>query len=570
MKCSKFLFLLSTVASVGTLTAATSAGAVTCQSLASLTLPNITITAAQTIPAGNYTAANGQTFSNLPTFCRVAATATPTSQSDINFEVWMPPLETWDGIFRGEGSGGSAGAITFSLMANAIARNYATMSNDNGHTGSNWSFSLQPERVNDFGYRAQHVTTVAAKAIIQAFYRQGPRFSYFYGCSQGGHHALMEAQRYPDDYDGIVAGAYAGIDWTALMFGELWTGVHSDTGGAASALPQTQLNLVTNAVLKQCGRQDGGVTSDAFLADPRDCRFNVQTLQCKPGQDPGTCLTPGQVEAVQAIYDGASNPQTHMQIWPGFLPGSETFWREVLVGNPNAPGGSSASFFKDGVFNGEANFSYLNINFDSDVALTNNKPAGSGLTWQQALDANNPDLSAFRRHGGKLLMYHGLADPFVTPLGSLDYYTAVIGANGHGPNAVKDTQSFARLFLAPGVTHCGGGPGANVFNGPDNLGGPEDSNHDVFLAVRQWVENGIAPTRIIGTKYVGDNPSNGVSFTRPMCAYPQLARYRGVGGTNDASSFVCATDNNDSNGPIIADFGTRNTAVGYADLLFFP
>jgi len=259
-----------------------------------------------------------------------------------------------------------------------------------------------------------------------------------------------------------------------------------------------------------------------------------------------------------------------MQIWPGFLPGSETFWREVLVGNPNAPGGSSASFFKDGVFNGEANFSYLNINFDSDVALTNNKPAGSGLTWQQALDANNPDLSAFRRHRGKLLMYHGLADPFVTPLGSLDYYTAVIGANGHGPNAVKDTQSFARLFLAPGVTHCGGGPGANVFNGSGNLGGPEDSNHDVFLAVRQWVENGIAPTRIIGTKYVGDKPSNGVAFTRPMCAYPQLARYRGAGDTNDVSSFVCATDNNDSNGPIIADFGTRETVLGYADLLFFP
>jgi len=568
VKCSKFLFLLSTVASVGTLTAATSAGAATCQSLASLTLPNITITAAQTIPAGNYTAANGQTFSNLPTFCRVAATATPTSQSDINFEVWMPPLETWDGIFRGEGSGGSAGAITFSLMANAIARNYATMSNDNGHTGSNWSFSLQPERVNDFGYRAQHVTTVAAKAIIQAFYRQGPRFSYFYGCSQGGHHALMEAQRYPDDYDGIVAGAYAGIDWTALMFGELWTGVHSDTGGAASALPQTQLNLVTNAVLKQCGRQDGGVASDAFLADPRDCRFNVQTLQCKPSQDPSTCLTPGQVEAVQAIYDGASNPQTHMQIWPGFLPGSETFWREVLVGNPNAPGGSSASFFKDGVFNGEANFSYLNINFDSDVALTNNKPAGGGLTWQQALDANDPDLGTFKRHGGKLLMYHGYADPFVTPLGSLDYYTAMIGANGHGPGAVKDTQSFARLFMAPGVTHCGGGPGANVFNGPDNLGGPEDSDHDVFLALRQWVEEGTAPKRIIGTKYVGDNPANGVAFTRPMCPYPQRAQYRGSGATTDAANFVCVGDEVDSNGPIIADFGKRETILGYAALLF--
>jgi feruloyl esterase len=568
VKRSKSLFLLSTAASVGMLAAATSAGAATCESLASLTLPNVTITAAQTIPAGNYTAANGQTFSNLPTFCRVAAMATPTSQSDINFEVWMPPAGTWNGIFRGEGSGGSAGAITFSLMANAIQREYATMSNDNGHTGSNWSFSLQPERVVDFGHRAQHVTTVAAKAIIKAFYRRGPEFSYFYGCSQGGHHGLMEAQRYPDDYDGIVAGAFAGIDWTALMFGELWTGVNSSVKGAAFDLPQTQLNLVTNAVVKQCGTQDGGVASDPFLNDPRDCHFDPSVLQCKSGQDPSTCLTASQLQAVQAIYQGASNPRTHQQIWPGFLPGSETFWREVLVGNPNAPGGSSASFFKDGVFAGQSGFSYLSINFDSDVALTNNKPAGSGETWQEALDANNPDLGAFKRHGGKLLMYHGYADPFVTPLGSLDYYTAMVGANGHGLGAVKQTQSFARLFMAPGVTHCGGGPGANVFNGPDNLGGPEDSDHDVFLALRQWVEEGMAPKRIIGTKYVGDNPANGIAFTRPMCPYPQLAQYRGSGVTTDAANFVCVGDEVDSNGPIIADFGIRETILGYAALLF--
>src|ERR1700730_8607534 len=360
------------------LAAATSAGAATCESLASLTLLNVTITAAPTIPAGSYTAANGQTFQNLPSFCRVAAMATPTSQSDINFEVWMPPAGTWNGIFRGEGSGGSAGAITFSLMANAIQREYETMSNDNGHTGSNWSFSLQPERVVDFGHRAQHVTTVAAKAIIKAFYRRGPEFSYFYGCSQGGHHGLMEAQRYPDDYDGIVAGAFAGIDWTALMFGELWTGVNSSVKGAAFDLPQTQLNLVTNAVVKQCGTQDGGVASDPFLNDPRDCHFDPSVLQCKSGQDPSTCLTASQLQAVQAIYQGASNPRTHGQIWPGFRPRSEKFRREQLLGNPNAPGGSSASFFKDGVFAGPSGFSYLSINFDSDVALTNNKSAGSG------------------------------------------------------------------------------------------------------------------------------------------------------------------------------------------------
>jgi feruloyl esterase len=195
MKSSRRVFLLATVASIGLWAATVTAIGATCESLTSLNLPDIAITAAQTIPAGAYTAANGQTFPNLPTFCRVAAAATPTSQSDINFEVWMPPAGIWNGIFRGEGSGGSAGAITFSLMANALQRSYATMSNDNGHIGSNWSFSAQPERVNDFGYRAQHVTTLAAKAIIRAFYQKRPDLSYFYGCSQGGHHALMEAQR---------------------------------------------------------------------------------------------------------------------------------------------------------------------------------------------------------------------------------------------------------------------------------------------------------------------------------------------------------------------------------------
>jgi feruloyl esterase len=556
MKTAKSLLRLSFVASLG-IAAAASARAATCESLASLSLPNVTISAAQTIPAGNYTAANNQTFTNLPAFCRVAATATPTTQSQIKFEVWMPPAEDWNKIFRGEGSGGSAGAITFPLMANAIQRHYATMSNDNGHTGSNWSFSLLPVRVVDFGHRAQHVTTVAAKAIIQAFYQTRPDFSYFYGCSQGGHHGLMEAQRYADDYDGIVAGAFAGIDWTALMFGELWTGVNSSVKGPDFDLPQNKLDLLTNTVLVQCRGHDGGLASDQFLNDPRDCHFDSSKLQCKVGQEASTCLTASELQAVQAIYQGASNPRTRQTIWPGFLPGSETFWRQVLVGNSNTPGGSSASFFRDGVFNGQSDFSYLNINFDSDVDLTNNKPAGSGETWQEALDANDPSLGEFKRRSGRLLMYHGFADPFVTPLGSLDYYTAMVGANGRGQGAVKETQSFARLFMAPGVAHCAGGPGANVFNGPANLGGPEDSDHDVFLALRQWVEQGIAPSRIIGTKYVNDNPANGVAFTRPMCPYPQRARYRGAGATTDAANFACGSDESDSNGPIIADFGKR-------------
>jgi len=283
MRHSTSLLLISSVVSLASIAVTASARGATCESLASLSLANITISAAQTIPAGNYTAANNQTFTNLPTFCRVAATATPTSQSEINFEVWMPPAGDWNRIFRGEGSGGSAGAITFPLMANAIQRHYATMSNDNGHTGSNWSFSLQPERVVDFGHRAQHVTTVAAKGIIRAYYQERPDFSYFYGCSQGGHHALMEAQRYPDDYDGIVAGAFAGIDWTALMFGELWTGVNSSVKGPDFDLPQNKLDLLTNAALAQCSGKDGGLASDQFLNDPRDCHFDPSTpMQSRP------------------------------------------------------------------------------------------------------------------------------------------------------------------------------------------------------------------------------------------------------------------------------------------------
>jgi len=236
--CSAFLATL--------LSYVTAAAAVTCEGLVGVPLPQVTITTAQTVLPGSFVAPNGQVFNNLPGFCRVVAFATPTPQSHINFEVWMP-INSWNKRFRGEGSGGSAGAIGFAAMANGLQHLYATMANDNGHIGSSWTFAVPAERVVDFGHRAQHVTTVAAKAITGAFYGHGPEHSYFVGCSQGGHHALMEAERYPEDYDGIIAGDPAN-DWTHLMFGELWTGVNSSVKGPSFDLPQAQLNLVT-----QCG-----------------------------------------------------------------------------------------------------------------------------------------------------------------------------------------------------------------------------------------------------------------------------------------------------------------------------
>jgi feruloyl esterase len=437
------------------------------------------------------------------------------------------------------------------------------MSNDNGHTGSNWSFSLLAEKVVDFGYRAQHVTTVAGKAITAAFYGRHPEHSYFVGCSQGGHHALMELQRYPEDYDGIVGGDPAN-DWTHLMFGELWAGVMSSVKGPSSDLPQAKLNLLTNAVLAQCVGQDGGLKTDAYLTDPRDCHFDPKVLKCS-GADASTCLTADQLAAVEALYQGPVNPRTHKQIFPGFPRGSEAFWRQVLVGLA-IPGGSSASFFRDGVFAGKAGFNFLSINFDSDVTLTDNKPIASGETWKTALDANNPDIRAFKRRGGKLIMYHGSADPFITPLNSLDYYAAVIKAGGGDDgspdeDAVNETRAFARLFMVPGMNHCAGGPGANTFGGVGQgvgLGGgtsiPQDPQHDVVRALEQWVEHGIAPDRIVATKFVNDRPANGVAFTRPLCPYPDVARYTGSGATTEAANFVCVPDEREPNGPRFDDY----------------
>jgi feruloyl esterase len=528
---------------------ATTASAGTCERLATLKLPDITITSAQTVAPGSFMTPDGETFNNLPGFCRVVAFATPTPESHINFEVWMP-VNSWNRRFRGEGSGGSAGSITYPLMANALQRLYATMSNDNGHIGSSWTFATPPERVVDFGNRAQHVTTVAGKTITETFYGEQPQFSYFVGCSQGGHHALMEAQRFPEDYDGIVAGDPAN-DWTHLMFGELWTGVHTSVKGPSFDLPQTQLNVVTNAVLAQCAGRDGGLKSDAFLNDPRVCHFNPSPLQCKSGQDPATCLTADQLQGVEALYQGAMNPRTHRQIFPGFARGSETFWRQVLVGLAT-PGGSSESFFQDGVFAGQEDFNFLNINFDSDVKLVDNKPASDGETWGEALDANNPDLTPFKQRGGKLIMYHGWADPFISSFISPDYYTALIGTQD---GKVEDTQNFARLFMVPGMNHCGGGPGANVFNGPDNLGGPEDPDHDVVMALDRWVSTGEAPKQIIATKFVNDTPSMGIAFQRPLCPYPDVASYRGKGDPTSASSFTCVPQQPGvSNGPELDDF----------------
>jgi tannase/feruloyl esterase len=505
---------LATVASP-----AVAAAATTCGNLATLSLPNTTLTAAQLISGGSFTATNGQTFTGLPEFCRVAGYSTPSSDSDIQFEVWIP-YSTWNGKLEVVGGGGFAGTISFSAMATALNLGYATASTDTGHQDANsgdgsWALG-HPEKVIDFGYRAIHETTVNAKAIVTA-YAGAPKYGYFNGCSTGGRQALKEAQMFPDDFDGIIAGDPANY-WVELNFGQLWPYLvnHPDSS-PTPVLPTSLYPLINNAVLHQCAGHDGGVSSDLFISDPPTCNFNPRELQCKRNQDPTTCLTAAQVEVVDQIYAGAHNPFTYQPIFPGFARGSETDW----AGEANSLFAIAVSYMQYWVFDDPTFNVQTSLNFGSDVALA--RRLDNGVT-----EATDPDLQPFLSHG-KLIQYHGWADGTIAPGESPQYYQSVAATlypHSSPSDAIREAQKSYRLFMVPGMYHCSGGPGANTF--------------DTLSALDSWVEQGTAPDQIIATHYNNNVQSQGVAFTRPLCPYPQVAKYSGVGATTNAASFVCA------------------------------
>ena len=396
----------------------------------------------------------------------------------------------------------------------------------------------------DYSYRGLHLTTVNAKAIIAAFYNRTPRFSYYSGCSTGGKQALFEAQRYPDDYDGIIGGDAANF-WTHQMFHEDWVGQATVT--PATNLSADNLQLLNNAVLQQCSSKDHGLASDPFLLDPQDCHFDPRVLLCTGGQSTN-CLTAEQVGAVQTIYQGVTNPRTEVQLYPGLPRGSELGWGpaggQFLINRPVSEGSgvSSYDFFRFTVFQIPSPYfwDYTTLNFDSDVTLVDEN-------FSSLFNSTNPDLAAFKRHGGKLIMYHGNADPLIPPANTINYYQSVASTKPsyrltHSTAlAISETQRFFRLFLVPGMYHCAGGPGANIFNGVSNQGNPTDPDHDMLSALDLWVTSHQAPDQIIAS-----NQTNGsVNFTRPLCPYPQNARYKGTGSTSDAANFVCSQDDDD-------------------------
>jgi hypothetical protein len=503
--------------------------------LADLKLPSATIVSVETVaagafkpPAGAFVFPGTDPFKSLPAFRRVVGVIKPTSDSDIKFEVWLP-IEGWNGNFRGVGNGGFAGSISHGDMAVPLSRGYAVASTDTGHTNpangeETWAVG-HPEKVIDYGYRAIHEMTVKAKAIVKANYGKAPKFSYFISCSNGGRQALMEAQRYPEDYDGIIAGAPAN-DWTRLMLNAAFISqvMLSD---AANYIPAKKMKAIEAAALASCDAADG--LKDGLIDDPTRCRFDPSVLLCS-GPETDACLTAAQVETLKKIYAGARDAKGS-QLSPSYVPGGETgfFGWEMWISGP-APGKSplntlSTQFFKRMVFADE-NWDFKSLNAERDLKLAEQKLG-------PILNSTNPDLKAFKKRGGKLIIYHGWSEGAIPPEMAINYYKSVVAKMGQ-----RDADSFLRLYMVPGMQHCFLGPGPNWF-GQAFACTTCDAKHDIVASLEDWVERGVAPDTIIATKYKNDIARTDLARTRPLCPYPGIAKYKGSGSIDDAANFVC-------------------------------
>ena len=522
-----------------------------CEDLKRLRIAHVTITAelntttmfALPVPPA---LAGSPPVINLPVYCRVAGQSTPSPTSKILFEVWLPLGTKYNGRYEQLGNGGFAGMVNYYGLGEGIRRGFAAASTDDGNQVFNDATfaNVSHDKIVDFGWRALNETTIAAKKIITAFYGSAPKYSYFFGCSDGGREAMQEAQRFPTDFDGIIAAAPAN-NWTH-QFTALAYNTQAAYGHIApfpAVVPPALLAVLSADVRSQCAGHDGGLPGDLFLTDPRVCTIDWTLIQCPPGPPSSTCLSAAQVAAVKAINGGAKN--TAGQIYPGYELGSEDnpgTWQQWITGPWGIgpfPTFGMQTYYGEEFF---ANFVYhvpvynlMTLNMDTAVADAD----------AQASDVNamNADLSPFRDHGGKLIQYVGWADPAVAPRDSIAFYETVRTTLG---GTYADQQSFYRLFMAPGMGHCSGGPGPDAFGNDPNSPAPAgqvDADHDVLMALMRWRESGMAPEKIIATHYVADNPAGGaggIAFQRPLCPYPQVGRYDGTSlNKASASSFVC-------------------------------
>ena len=485
--------------------------ATACDQLSTLSLPQTAITMAAAVTPGTFAPPasfslklqpGDVSYEKFPAFCRVAATIRPTSDSEIKIEVWLPPAAAWNGKFMAVGNGGQAGEIYYHKMGLPLTLGYAVASTDTGHAGKgdDGSYALgHPEKVIDFGYRAVHEMVLKSKAVIAQYYSRSASQSYWNGCSTGGRQGMEDLQRYPADFDGVIAGAPAINPRSAAQVMWVAQAVHKDE---ASFIPASKFPVIHKAVLAACDASDR--VKDGVLEDPTRCKFDPNAILCK-GADGPDCLTAAQVESARKIYMPAMNPRTKERIFPGFQPGSEKGWGFAASAQPPQ---LTLTGLRNRVFK-DANWDYKTFNFDSDVALLDQE--------SRAVNAMEPNLQPFFSHGGKLLQYHGWNDNLIAPLNSVNYYKSVADTLG-GASKVNDSY---RLFMVPGMAHCRGGDGADRF--------------DPISALEQWVEKGKGPESIIAAHYGGDK----VERTRPLCPYPQVAVYKGAGSTDDAASFAC-------------------------------
>jgi tannase/feruloyl esterase len=475
---------------------------------ASLKLTNAKITSAHAVSAGRFTppAAPGgeapKAIADLPAFCRVELTLTPSTDSDIKSEAWLP-LAGWNGKFQQVGNGAWAGSIQYGALADALRRGYAAASTDAGHTGTDASFAMgHPEKLTDFGYRAVHETAVQSKTTITNFYGMAPRLSYFNGCSGGGRMAFQEAQRFPADFDAILAGApgYNRVNQSVQML----MNAKATLDNPVSMIPSSKYAVIHRAALDACDAQDG--LKDGLISEPLSCHFDPAVTQCKSA-DAATCLTAPQVEAARQIYAGVKHPKTGELIFPGLEPGSELNWGGP-AGGPE-PLAVSGDLFKYVVFK-DPRWDFRKFDLARDYDAVHKIDSLD-------LSPTSPDIKPFIARGGKLLIYQGWADMNVAPKSTVTYYDNVLKTIGQ-----KQVDESVRLFFAPGMAHCGGGEGPNVF--------------DALTPLEQWREQGKAPTSIPAT-----HSTNGkVDRSRPLCPFPQVAKYKGTGSIDDAANFACA------------------------------
>lgn len=483
-----------------------------CTALQSLALKNTTLTATFIEPSPQWTVENDTltrgAVSVREPFCRVQGRI----EKEIEFEVWLPAPSRWNGKHLGVGNGGYAGFINYSSLAHGLKRGYATASTDTGHKGgpmdASWALG-QPQRIEDYGGRAQHLTAAATKQILAAYYSKPARYSYFMGCSNGGQQGLTAAQRYPEDYDGIVSGA-PGTSFPDMSTYVMLSG-RANADDVAGRLTQKEMQFAVERMVASCDKNDG--VEDGLIEHPPSCKFDFSSLTCT-GAEQGQCLGKAQVENLRGLFSPLRDANGK-EIYPPpaigtLLPVSELARRGKL----------GADMYRYAVFQDE-NWDPASFVLERDLPIARER--------LKALISDDVDLTPFANRNARLILYHGWDDSGPSPYNSVNYYQAVKRKVG-----AQKTDGFFRLFMVPGMYHCGGGPGPNSFG---NAGDPPvlDAQHDVLMALEQWVERGAAPDRIIASQVMAGR----VERSRPLCPYPKVARYKGAGSTDEATNFSC-------------------------------